>query len=572
MDSNQNNHDKTNSIELTNNIRKAQKWIKEGRVKISEPSHEKCIQEIMSKNTESWRPLSPSEISPEAKSMASLIAQLHTKEMQNQHHGHKEISAKELQNQLFDNLSETIQQIAGKGDWHKKTEDDFFNSISNQIEKQGKLKFAQAIENRTIDLAKFYENHRISIYRQAKKIGGLKLNIGGQREVTKTTISGIKRMALYADTQLIPDPIYPFFSTKTLSLKNHVASFMRQAFYLNKFTPLVQKDIENPPVFIFPSFENELEERDAHTQCGIWDMVTDVISNATQSKFSDIEEIQKWIEENPEKFLEISANKQLLVPPGKQPGEIKNPIQAIHEYLKEIQITRNPTSFQQISQLPNEKIALILISERLARQFHLLENSEDMDSQPMLVLPAHWHYFKLASQARENTLIRNNVISQDSFLHLQALQHETLNWLGDIPMESLAEMLFNQENQKFRHDLSQYTKQLSSSGIQDIDRTVKEVSHGIRHMIQEHNKNMNQIREKYKTKYLTTAGFGGTSILAGVGAMFLPVLSSFGVVSPLVASIPVVKGFISDGIQHYSEVKKARKSMLGVFAQAHNNK
>ena len=572
MNSNHNNHEKTKSIELTNNIRKVQKWIKEGRLRITNPSHEKYIQEIMSINPEPWKPIPLSSVSPEARAISSAIAHLHTEEMQRQNHGQKEISAKESQKQLFDNLSETIQQIAGKGDWHKKTEDDFFNSISSQIEKQGKLKFVQTIENRTSDLAKFYENHRISIYRQAKKLGGLKLNIGGQREVTKTAISGIKRMALYADTQLIPDPIYPFFSTKTLSLKNHVASFMRQVFYLNKFTPLVQKDIENPPVFIFPSFENELEERDAHTQSGIWDMVTDVISNATQTKFSDIKETQMWIEENPEKFLEISANKQLLVPPGKQPGEIKNPIQAIHEYLKEIQITRNPTSFRQISQLPNEKIALILISERLARQFHLLENSEDMDSQPMLVLPAHWHYFKLASQARENTLIRNNVISQDSFLHLQALQHETLNWLGEIPMESLAEMLFNQENQKFRHDLSQYTKQLSSSGIQDIDRTVKEVSHGIRHMIQEHNKNMNQIWEKYKTKYLTTATLGGASILGGIGAMFLPMLSSFGAAPPLVASIPMLKGFISDGIQHYSEVKKARKSMLGVFAQVHNKK
>lgn len=572
MNPNHDNHEKAKSIELTNNIRKAQKWIKEGRLKITDPSQEKYIHEIISINTETWNPLTPSNVSPEARAIASTIARLHTEEMQRQNHEQKEISAKESQKQLLDHISETIQQIAGKGDWHKKTEDDFFNSISNQIEKQGKLKFIQTVENRTSDLAKFYENHRISIYRQAKKLGGLKLNIGGQREVTKTAISGIKRMALYADTQLIPDPIYPFFSTKTLSLKNHLESFMRQAFYLNKFAPLIQKGIENPPVFIFPSFENELEERDAYTQNGIWDMVTDVISNATQTKFSGIGEIQKWVDENPEKFLEISANKQLLVPPGKKPGEIKDPSQAIREYLKEIQLSRNPTSFQQISQLPDEKIALTLIIERLARQFHLLENSEDMDSQPMLVLPVHWHYFKLASQAQESTLIRNNVISQDSFLHLQALQHETLSWLGDIPMESLAEMLFNQENQKFRHDLNQYTKQLSSSGIHDIDRTVKEVSHGISQLIQEHNKKMNQIWEKYKTKYLTTAGFGGASILAGVGAMFLPMLSSFGVASPLVASIPMVKGFISDGIQHYSEVKKARKSMLGVFAQAHNNK
>lgn len=572
MNPNHDNHEKAKSIELTNNIRKAQKWIKEGRLKITDPSQEKYIHEIISINTDPWKLIPPSSVSPEARSIASTIAHLHTEERQRQHHNKKEISIKESQKQLLNHLSEILNSIAGKEEWWKKTEDDLFDSISNQMKKQGNTNFAKTIVNKIEDMAKFYEDYRVSIFRQAKSLGGLKLNIGGQRTATKSTLSGIKRMALYADTQLIPDPIYPFLSTKTLHLKNHLESFVKQVFYVNKLYPLIKKDIENPPVFIFPSFENELEDRDSYTQDGIYGLVTSVISDATQIEFSGIEEIRKWIKENPYEFLKTSATKQLIIPPGKQPGEINEPTEAIQEYLKEIRLTRDKTSFETISNLPNEQIALILIIERLAGQFHLLENSEEIDAQPMLILPAHWHYFKLASQARENTLIRNNVISQDSFLHLQALQHETLNWLGDIPMESLAEMLFNQENQKFRHDLSQYTKQLSSSGIQDIDRTVKEVSHGIRHMIQEHNKNMNQIREKYKTKYLTTAGFGGTSILAGVGAMFLPVLSSFGVVSPLVASIPVVKEFISDGIQHYSEVKKARKSMLGVFAQAHNNK
>lgn len=572
MNSNRNDQKKTKSIELTNNIQKVQKLIKEGRLRITDPSQEKHIHEIISIKTEPWKLISLSNISPEARAIVSAIAHLHAEDMQRQNYGQKEISIKESQKHLFDHLSETLNSIAGKAEWEKKTIDDLSNSISNQIDKQGRTKFRKTVENQANNLVKFYQDYRFSIFKQAKSLGGLKLNIGGQREITETTISGIKRMALYADTQLIPDPVYPLLSAETLYLNNYFTSFMRQAFYLNKLSALVKKDIENPPIFVFPSFENELEEQDPYTQNGIWDLVISVINNAAQTEFLRIEEIFKWINENPERFLSISATKQLLVPPGKAPGEIKDPTQAIQEYLKEIQITRDKVAFQTISKMPKEEIALKLIIERLAKQFHLLENSEEIDSQPMLVLPAHWHYFKLASQARENTLIRNNVISQDSFLHLQALQHETLNWLGDIPMESLAEMLFNQENQKFRHDLSQYTKQLSSSGIQDIDRTVKEVSHGIRHMIQEHNKNMNQIREKYRTKYLTTATRGGVSILGGIGAMFLPMLSSFGAAPPLFTSIPMLKGFISDGIQHYSEVKKTRKSMLGVFAQVHNKK
>lgn len=127
---------------------------------------------------------------------------------------------------------------------------------------------SEAVNAASDELAAFYSSNAVKLFQHAKSLGGMRLVTGGQLAFGPSALNAVRITGLYADTQLLPDPVYPFLSAD-LHLNAKPLQLANSLFYILQLRPLVDAGLPVPPVFVFPSFEEGLEEHDAHTKHGI---------------------------------------------------------------------------------------------------------------------------------------------------------------------------------------------------------------------------------------------------------------------------------------------------------------
>lgn len=435
--------------------------------------------------------------------------------------------------------------------------------------------FANSVNEATEALSEFYNRNSVRIYQHAKSLGGMRLVTGGQRQFGPSALNAVRITGLYADTQLIPDPIFPFISSE-LNLNAVHLQLAIQLFHILQLRPLVDAKLLVPAIFIFPSFEEVLEQNDAHTKLGLEQLAIRLISPICHGEIQSLEELFDYSRKQETAFLDALMPSGLFIPPGGEPGIQLSASEAARQYLKELEGTR---SFQVLDKMRHAPIGPLLLNgvlERLRPQYHLLENSSELGAQALLSQPVHWHYFEKIAQANATDLRSKNVISDQALQTLHAVQDDSLSWLANIPVTTLAQLISNNEHRWLREELNKYTSQLASAGPIETNEMIREVNHGLASLVQRQRKNLEDIELKYAPKKaaVLAGGIIGAGLVAS--AVMLPLLS------PLLAvGVPTVAlagaasgaliGFGKEKLGEVVEKQHAGKSMLGVLATLRPN-
>lgn len=432
--------------------------------------------------------------------------------------------------------------------------------------------FAGSVNRVAEELSEFYNCHSTNIYQHAKTFGGMRLVTGGQRQFGPSALNAVRITGLYADTQLIPDPIYPFISSD-LNLNAAHLQLAIQLFHILQLRPLVDAQFPVPAVFVFPSFEEVLERNDAHTKLGIEELAIRLISPLCRGQIQSLEELVDYSNKQETAFLDALMPSGLFIPPGGKLGIQLSAAEAASQYLKELEGIRSPLVLDKMKRVSTGPLLLNGVLERIRPQYHLFENSSELGAQALLSQPVHWHYFEKIAQANARDLRSKNVISDQALQTLHAIQDDSLSWLANIPVKTLAQLISNNEHRWLREELNKYTSQLASTGPIDTNEMIKEVSHGLASLVQRQRKSLKDIELKYAPK--KAAVFTGSIMGAGLvaSAVMLPLLSPF-----LAVGVPTVAlagaasaaliGFGKEKIGEVVEKRHAGQSMLGVLATA----
>jgi hypothetical protein len=434
---------------------------------------------------------------------------------------------------------------------------------------------ANSVNQATEELGEFYNRHSINIYQRAKSLGGMRLVTGGQRLFGPSALNAVRITGLYADTQLIPDPIYPLISSD-LNLNAAPLQLAIQLFHILQLRPLVDAELPVPAVFIFPSFEEPLERNDAHTKLGLEQLAIRLIAPICRGQIQSLEDLFDYSSKQEIAFLDALMPSGLFVPPGGKPGIQLSASDAASQYLKELEGIRSAHVLDQMKRTPTGPLLLNGVLERLRPQYHLFENSSELGAQPLLSQPVHWHYFEKIAQANARELRSQNVISDQALQTLHAVQDDSLSWLANIPVTTLVQLISNNEHRWLREELNKYTSQLASTGPIDTNDMIKEVSHGLASLVQRQRKSLKDIELKYAPK--KAAVLTGSIIGAGLvaSAVMLPLLSpllSVGVPAVALAGAAsgALIGFGKEKIGEVVEKRHAGQSMLGVLATTRPN-
>lgn len=245
-------------------------------------------------------------------------------------------------------------------------------------------------------------------------------------------------------------------------------------------------------------------------------------------------------------------------------GNIGEPIaQALQRYHAYNKTWRTPDYLKVFEALPVGRKVVMGITERLAPQYHLIENAEELTAHPLLSIDQQAHYFKLVSEVNSDRLSKLALLDDSTRRQLAALSSERLEWLGSIPISALTNLREDSEHEVFRKTLGTAMGNLHASALDDIDKVAGEVCREIDAGIARYNRSVREINDKFKASTIQTA----VGTIGGGLGLLVPTLAPF--MGPIVPMAAITKiGY--DAMTRHVELKKQSRTLMGVLAIANN--
>jgi len=472
------------------------------------------------------------------------------------------------QNEYFEILSEFFISVTGKTPRDFAPLDGFSDAVNRMPDQikhnpQRQLEIQNAYAILEGKLKRLYQSESASAFRSAQKLNSCKLNLGGSSRFMRTQLNVTRKSLLYSDTVLIPDPIMPWIE-KTRDEENfqHVIP-LQMAFFALHLNDLRGSEFDLPPVFIFPSWEKSLEDNDHQTINNSKQLMADVFSFYVDSGIQTFEDIFTFGDESPVAFLKKIDAANLFVSPGGEVGESLTC--ALENYKNEMKQWRSASWCEQLFSMKDAGIIATGICERIQPIYHLLENSNELKSHPLLCVDAQAHYYQLIAKMTNQRASQTASFDPSTNAILKALSSRRLDFLTNIDDSQIVQLRKTNENVSFRKELRDLINSLPTTKLDDLGYVASEVCSHIESAISKQEKQIQNIQDKYAAKYKNTALFG----FGALGVTMLPVLAPFiGAIPPLELALGVAGKYASDKSDEVAEKKQESRSMMGVIALA----
>lgn len=459
---------------------------------------------------------------------------------------------------FFSILDEFFVRITGKTATSFSTIENFADTIrsgAHEIAPRGEAAFIWLEKQ----LRELYGRDAGEAFRLAKQVGGMKLVLGGGSRFLGSQLSSVSTSILYSDTVFIPDPVMPWLETERTEEQFRHVSLIQNVHALLQIKPLIDANLQHPAVLVFPSMEKTLEERDEDTKAGISHLIAQVFSNFLDEKLETLEEVLDYAKLNSEKFLSVVDENHLFVAPG---GPVDEPLaNALQRYQLEMETWRSKEWLDVFARIPTHLRVFNGVCERLAPQYHLLENAEELGCHPLMCIDQHAHYYKIVAAANNARLAKAGLLNPKTKALIEALGSQRLDWLGNISIETLIRFREDNENISFRKRLQEAVGRLHESLLTDIDKVAAEVCQEIGVAITEHEKQQRDIQAKYKRVHGQTA----VMAVAAAGVALFPSLAPY---LANVAPFALMTKYGLDKVSESAEKQTLAKSLVGVLATA----
>ncbi|MGZ5459571.1 MAG: hypothetical protein ACXW5U_10895 [Thermoanaerobaculia bacterium] len=462
------------------------------------------------------------------------------------------------QRQVFAALDEFFRTVTGT------TPEKFvgFTDLTKAAWPSFAKRFNEAMDQLRTQLEQPYRDDARQQFRDAGSLGGVKLVLGGGSRFYGTQSDAVRRTALYADTILIPDPVFAWMEAdRQDDAFSPALELFKTTHSLLILRPAIESDVETLPFVLFPSFEKSLENNDPQTQLGIRSLATAFINAGLGTSFALLEEVFIEAAENEDKFISAVERAGLFTPRKHDapPAAIRT---AIHQYRDDMVQRRGPRQAELAQTLNDGALLALAILESVAPQYHLFENSIELGAQPLMCFPNHWFYYRTLAGGVHRELVKSGFVSPKTVSTVEALQQERFGWMSDVDVPDLVRVRESMEFIEFRRTLDTHTAALAEVRLSDIDRVGAEVAAGIASLLDKHNSLQRKASEDYDLRHRRTA----IGAAAGVAVTFLPALAS--VISG-VGAFAVLTSYLRDKLDERAAKRQLSRSLLGVLARAH---
>lgn len=412
------------------------------------------------------------------------------------------------------------------------------------------------------ELRKFYAREGRDAFKAARTLGGLKLSLGGQSYFGRSQLDSVTSSLLYADTVLVPDPVFPWLESARREERFRHVKLLEAVFAVLHLRPLVDANLPFPACVVFPSWEKSLEERDDFTWQASSQLIADLIAHFVNPSVKSYDDAVDFVDSDPDVFIEKSEKHSLFLSPDGKTGE--SVASSLQQYGQYLETWRDKEWLEGFKRMSLARKLLYGISERVQPQFHVIENSEEMHSNPLFSLEQHAHYFRLISNVNSARLNHLGFLDKRRQALVDGFGTRRLRWLTNVPLKALVELRKNNENEKFRKRMESVVKSMHESAIVDSDRVAADLCRELSGSVAEHDQEMEDIQSRYNWIHGKTA-VGGW---AALGAQLIPSLAPFLGPIALPTATAVMAKYAWDKSKEISEKRRLSRSLLGVLATA----
>lgn len=467
------------------------------------------------------------------------------------------VEAREYSKALFGCLDEFFVRATGQSASSFSPIDDFSREIkknSKSIAKKGTSAFPWLYDN----LGQIYSTKGVQAFRAAKQAGGIKVVQTGPR-FTQTHLESAQSALLYADTVLIPDPVAPWIESKRAEEQFRDVLLLQNVHSLLHLKPIIDADLPNLPIFIFPSWEKPLEAHDTHTQEGIRRLVADLMACFVEPGIETLEDAANFAKNKPEAFIQAVEKHQLIVAPGGEIGDSIN--ETLSRYSDDVTRWRSKEWVTDFHSLPPAGQLINILLERITPQFHVLENASELSAHPLIPVRQQAYYFKLLSDLNAERLSKLGLLTGTTGAVVKSMGSERLGWLSNVPVDALIQLRRDAGNIEFRKRLDSAVGRLNETSIADIDKVTTEICSEIEYSIAENQKLVRKIEASYSQKLLKTTGMA----LGAAACAFVPSLAPY--IGPALPFAVAAKlGW--DAWDRHVDKREQSRSLLGILATA----
>lgn len=461
------------------------------------------------------------------------------------------------QSDYLDILNEFFTGVVGKCSSSFISFDEVHHELKNNLDKSDHVMYCFSdMETR---LRSLYSNRGPDAFKFAQELNACKLVLGGSSRFYGTQLNATKRALLFADTVLIPDPILPYLERERDEEKFQYIHILKAAFFVLQMKDLNSSAFDMLPFFIFPSWEKSLEEYDQHTQVQAKQLITDVFSHYVDSGIKSAEEIYDFAIKNESTFLEQVEKNQLFVAPGRKAGDSIRI--AMGHYKTEMLRMRSKAWCDEYLRMPEIAILINAVCERIFPQYHLLENADELKSNPLLCVDSQAHYYQLVSSMKNSFISDYAKFDTQTTGIVSALNDTRLDFLSNIPYDQMVQIRTSNENVEFRKQLRELVNSLPATKVDDLAYVSGEVCAYVEASISRHRKEIEIIKAKYKTKHTQTAVIGSASLAVALYPVLAPFITGLGFTA-------TTGKYVYDKLEEKNELKQASHSLMGVISLA----
>ncbi|MEO1850024.1 MAG: hypothetical protein ABGX70_05895 [Psychrobacter sp.] len=460
------------------------------------------------------------------------------------------------QNTYLEILEELFSSLVGK-------DAIFFHSFDEVLQfSKNNLERFSGISNPYVDffdkLTSLYSKNGTEVYKFAQELNTCKLVLGGSSRFYGSHLNATRSSLLFADTVLIPDPILPYLERERIEERFQYIPVLKAVFFILQLRTLNSFQFDILPFIIFPSWEKSLESKDAYTQQQTKQLLTDIFSYYVDDGIQVLEDAHQFSQSHKDIFFRKVQENRLFVAPGEKPGgKLQG---SIEHYKKEMKIWRSEEWCKKHLNISESQLIINAICERIIPQYHLLENSIELNSNPLLCIDSQAHYYQLVSSMKNSFITEINNEDRKTNAIIKALVSPRMDFLANIPYDQMINIRQSNENVLFRKELRGLVNSLPSTKLEDLNIVAGEVCTYIEALVSQHRKEIEGIRSKYKAKHIHTAGIGYASLAVTMSPMLAPLVG--------LGLIPTGGKYIMDKLQERNELKKVSNSLMGVISLA----
>lgn len=415
------------------------------------------------------------------------------------------------------------------------------------------------VEDFIESIRKFWDNANTPTWIHLEDQTTLKAVFGGETfPINSSNVAGI--CGLYVDTICLPCPfskILPMFD-HAWDQHDKVQNILAAALSLLQYQEVVLADLDAPIVVILPDrFPYDEEYREFIVGLGEHDALLHA-GALFGREFESIEEVNQ--------FCRAFTTFDDLISHLKSPERLLFDTDWLDLSIPE-QIDKFLNSEVKPLSLTPKNLVYAQSFMRMNQANDLLQRSRQINGTPLIQAPTSWRYFNWKLEYDSHEFNQEGLTHLHMVRGLQATAEAEMQWLGNIPTDSLLEMRKSGASEEIRKILSQGVHEIANARPTNFYRTGDQIVENIQRAFEVHQAEVNKLSAK---KWKFAGRDIGSFLVSGTLEIGMALTGNplFGTViygANQVFDIPKLKDFPNIARELAGETRELKKSPAGLF-------